>query len=811
MTKDKTKEPTIEDLPGVGAATAEKLRESGYTSLMSLAVASPGELTEAAGVGEAVARKIISTARNSMKMDFLSGEDLLKRRESITKISSGSKNVDGLIGGGFESGGITEAYGAFGCGKTNIAHQLAVMAQLPTDKGGTEGMVVWIDTENSFRPERISQIAKARGIDPLEALKNIKYVRAFNSDHQMVVAEKVEELITNQKLPIKLLIVDSLMAHFRSEFVGRGQLADRQQKLNKHMHILMKLADVYNLCVYVTNQVMAKPDTFFGDPTAAIGGNIVAHNCLVEGTLIQLPDGRIRPIEEIFNETDVLSIDLKNSLKSKSAKIQTIAAKKKDKVYNIQTTNRISSSAEHRFFTLENFGIKEVMAKDLKLGQYVAHGFNFAIEGQLQTLPEVKVPQLVTISTTGKQLILNSICCNRKELCTNLNLTPRQFRRVLNQGYPTESSNIQQLISSGVPEGLNDFTKKHYTNKHKELIVPKVLDKDLAQIFGYFLGDGNLDKRSIRFKDERHGVLDFYRQLFMQLTGIEGAIKKVSKKKCYALQINSVALVKLFALVKAELFDYIGKSPDICVAAFIRGFFDADGSIDEKSGTVSAAQKDDEVIQKIQLFLDRLGIRSRLRKYNHKGHWINQLGIRDNKNIILFSKMIGFTAADKQEKLEKRIAKMRFSQQMTPIKREDLKAVIKEFGEHPSNILRPRKSVYVGEAELKKVISRLIGLCPLTGQARDNLNFLITLAASNLRWEQVHKITIENTQKTFYDFGAETMENYLANGFCVHNSQTRLYLRRGKGGTRVAKLVDSPHLPDGEACFTITEEGIIDA
>ena len=140
-----------------------------------------------------------------------------------------------------------------------------------------DAVAVYIDTENTFRPERIIQLAKGAGMDPDEVLRNIKVARAYNSDHQMLLAEKVEDLIKKQGLNVKLIVVDSLTAHFRAEFIGRGTLADRQQKINKHMHILLKLADTHNLCVYVTNQVMAKPDMFFGDPTQAIGGHIVAH------------------------------------------------------------------------------------------------------------------------------------------------------------------------------------------------------------------------------------------------------------------------------------------------------------------------------------------------------------------------------------------------------------------------------------------------------------------------------------------------------------------------------------------------------
>ncbi len=272
-----SKDLGVGDLPGVGAATAEKLREGGYSDLMSVAVASPGELADF-GIGEVVARRIIKSARDKLDMGFESGEELLKRREQIIRIKTGSKAFDDLIGGGFESGCISECFSQFGGGKTQIAHALAVNVQLTKEKGGAEGMAVFIDGESTFRPERIIQFAKGSGIDPNEALKNIMVARAFNSDHQMLLAEKVEDLIKKEDLPIKLVIVDSLTAHFRSEYIGRGQLADRQQKLNKHMHILMKLANQFNLVVYVTNQVMAKPDMFFGDPTEAIGGNIVGHN-----------------------------------------------------------------------------------------------------------------------------------------------------------------------------------------------------------------------------------------------------------------------------------------------------------------------------------------------------------------------------------------------------------------------------------------------------------------------------------------------------------------------------------------------------
>ena len=269
------REKDVSDLPGVGAATATKLEDAGYNTLMSVAVASPGELVDASGVSEAIARKMIQAARSALDMGFESGVELLERRKKVEKITTGSINFDKMLGGGFETGAIIEIYSEFGGGKTQMAHILSVNVQkLKQEK---DPIVVFIDTENTFRPERLQQIAKGAGLDPEKALKNIMVARAYNSDHQMLLAERIEEMITKKGLNVKLVIMDSLTAHFRAEFIGRGTLSERQQKLNRHMHTLLKLADSYNLCVYVTNQVMAKPDTFFGDPTQAIGGHIVAH------------------------------------------------------------------------------------------------------------------------------------------------------------------------------------------------------------------------------------------------------------------------------------------------------------------------------------------------------------------------------------------------------------------------------------------------------------------------------------------------------------------------------------------------------
>jgi DNA repair protein RadA len=271
------KELTLTDIPGIGPAVREKLEAAGIFDLMGLAVLSPASLSEMAGMGEAVARKAIQAARKMMSLGFSDGLEFEKKRKEVMYITSGSKNLDNLLGGkGVETKSITEAFGAYGSGKTQLGLCLAVNTQLPLDKGGANGKSVYIDTEGTFRPERIKQIAEGLGANPEKVLKNIFVARAFNSDHQILLLDKISEMIKEGET-IKLIIVDSLTAHFRAEFSGRGQLADRQQKLNRYMHNLMKIAEQHNLAIYVTNQVMANPAQLFGDPTQAVGGNIVGH------------------------------------------------------------------------------------------------------------------------------------------------------------------------------------------------------------------------------------------------------------------------------------------------------------------------------------------------------------------------------------------------------------------------------------------------------------------------------------------------------------------------------------------------------
>jgi len=268
---------SIENLPGVGETTAEKLREAGYRTVESIAAATVAELREAAELGETQAKKIISAAREAADFcAFVTADKVLERREKVGLITTGSAALDDLLGGGIETQAVTEAFGEFGSGKTQLAHQLCVNVQMPREQKGLEAKAIFIDTENTFRPERVRDMSLNLGLDPVKALQNIFYVRSYNTDQQIVITEKSEEVVETEN--VRLIVVDSLTSHFRAEFTGRETLASRQQKLNRHLMTLHRIADLHDLAVFVTNQVQARPDVFFGDPTRPIGGHILAHS-----------------------------------------------------------------------------------------------------------------------------------------------------------------------------------------------------------------------------------------------------------------------------------------------------------------------------------------------------------------------------------------------------------------------------------------------------------------------------------------------------------------------------------------------------
>ena len=284
--KERVKPRRLEDL-SISPSLLHKLKEAGFRTIESLAIANVNELSSIVGIPITTAQRLINQARDALDLRIKTAYEVKMERATVKKITTGSRNLDNLLGGGIETKQITEFFGEYGTGKTQICHQLVVNVQLPPEKGGLSAKAIYIDAEGTFRWERIEAMAKGAGLDPDEAMKNIYYIRAINSDHQISIVNDIMDLIPKEN--VKVVIVDSVTGHFRAEYPGRENLAVRQQKLNKHLHQLQRIAEVYDVAVVVTNQVMARPDVFYGDPTQAVGGHVLAH---APGIRVQLRRSR---------------------------------------------------------------------------------------------------------------------------------------------------------------------------------------------------------------------------------------------------------------------------------------------------------------------------------------------------------------------------------------------------------------------------------------------------------------------------------------------------------------------------------------
>lgn len=271
----------LSDLEGVGPVTKKKLEDAGIHNMMDLVVRGPVELGEISSMTPDTCEKIVTIARTQLAesgaitKDFATASEIYKRRQNIGKISTSTESLDRLLGGGVETQAITEVFGEFGSGKTQFCHTLCVMVQKSKDEGGLDGSVLYIDTEGTFRPERVVTIAQAHNMDPEKALEKIIVARAYNSSHQVLILEEAGKTIQEEN--IKLIVSDSTTGLFRAEYLGRGTLASRQQKLGRYIRILSRIAETYNCAVVATNQVSSSPDSFFGDPTKPVGGNVVGH------------------------------------------------------------------------------------------------------------------------------------------------------------------------------------------------------------------------------------------------------------------------------------------------------------------------------------------------------------------------------------------------------------------------------------------------------------------------------------------------------------------------------------------------------
>jgi len=260
-------------------ADVEALKSAGWTTIDALAFPPLRKLLEVKGISEQKAEFLKKLSEQIVPVSFQSASEFLNQRKNMVKISCGSVALDALLGGGIESGNITELFGEFRSGKTQFCHTLAITCQLPVGHGGAEGKVLYIDTEGTFRPERLTEIARRFNMDTEAVLENVCHARAYNTEQQNKLIIEAAALMSTTRFG--LLIIDSATHLYRSEYKGRGELADRQQHLAVFLRGIQRLADEFGVAVVVTNQVLAKVDggasMFAGPQLGPIGGHIIAH------------------------------------------------------------------------------------------------------------------------------------------------------------------------------------------------------------------------------------------------------------------------------------------------------------------------------------------------------------------------------------------------------------------------------------------------------------------------------------------------------------------------------------------------------
>lgn len=274
---------------GIAENDLEKLNNAGFYTVESIAHATVRKLSDVKGISEAKVTKLKQVVNTLVPMDFKTAADALEDRKHLLQVTTGSVELDKLLEGGIETGSLTEVFGEFRTGKTQLCHTLCVTCQMPITEGGAEGKALYIDTEGTFRPGRLQEIAERFGMDPAATLENVAYARAHNSEHQMELLKTAAAIMSQDRYA--LIVVDSATALFRTDYTGRGELSERQMQMGQFLRQLTRLAEEFGVAVFLTNQVVANPDgmSFAKDSTKPIGGNIIAHACT---TRLRLRKGR---------------------------------------------------------------------------------------------------------------------------------------------------------------------------------------------------------------------------------------------------------------------------------------------------------------------------------------------------------------------------------------------------------------------------------------------------------------------------------------------------------------------------------------
>ncbi|MHA1949862.1 MAG: helix-hairpin-helix domain-containing protein [Candidatus Thorarchaeota archaeon] len=266
----------LESVPGVGPAAAKRLKEMFITTAEILSVQNPVELQTRTKLGEATVAKIIKNARElTGKFGFRSGIEVEKQQAEVPRLTFGIDSIDEQLLGGMEVGSIIELYGGARCGKTQWCHHLAVRSQLPRNKGGLEGRVLWLDTESSFKTKTIRANAIRWGLDPDLVLGNINVAPIALSSQMEEYAEQIQLMLAEGEY--RMLVIDSLTGLFRAEYTGIGKLATRQYSINSLLNWMRRLGLATDAIFVYTNQVTTQITSYGGNPSAPVGGHVLSH------------------------------------------------------------------------------------------------------------------------------------------------------------------------------------------------------------------------------------------------------------------------------------------------------------------------------------------------------------------------------------------------------------------------------------------------------------------------------------------------------------------------------------------------------
>jgi len=530
----------------------------------------------------------------------------------------------------------------------------------------------------------------------------------------------------------------------------------------------------------------------------------MGHACLSLDSLVQLKNGDIKRINELIEDTQIIGLNM-DSLKQDSGILSGHVIEQKP-IYTINAGGIIKSSPKHRFFTIDddlNFVTRE--AKELRPGDFLATPSKIYVDSKPNfILNELRKEWFYILTFDGVKNLKKQF--TKKEVSRKhqlpIGITPRQLRRVLNQGYATSKTTIESLcILLGLDKEkfITKCCKPYESNKQKLTKTPKMITPKLAQLLGYTEGDGHIAELDIRIKDNRKEVLLHYKKIVEDLFNVKTTIKRVKNKDCYQLRFNGVNIVRLFNWIKQNK-TVIYTSNDEVVASYIRGFFDAEGSA--LKTRVSFFIKDKEITHILQMLLLRLGISSSLRPTGN-GYRIQIISYSAREK---YADKIGFTASDKKQKLEESLNKKIRNKEDLPLKKKTLVKLLKEINPKYAFLIKHKKTKNITRGTLEKTLQKIAP----KDLSHENINKIRKILDGDIYWKRISSIERSTKIEDVIDIQVDPLESFIANAFYSHNSTLRLHIRKARQGKRIIEIKKSPYLPEREALFRITEKGVED-